>query len=118
MFWSNPGIYGQTLNNALMAQDTIAVSNPEVGFLKENPKDGISAVKALFHIYKHYIASQDAQHCRYSPSCSEYAFLSINKHGMVFGMIDFFDRFTRCNPLSPENYEYDEDKNIFRDPVQ
>ena len=34
------------------------------------------------------------------------------------GVIDFFDRYTRCNPLSPENYVYDPDLSIFKDPVE
>ncbi len=118
MLWSSQTAIGQTLNNALISADTMAVSQQRFAFLEGNSKDGQAIIKNLFHFYKHYISSQDGQRCRYSPSCSEYAFISIKKHGLVFGVMDFFDRFTRCNPTSPENYVFDKEKYIFIDPVE
>ena len=118
MLWNSQCTVGQTLNKALISPDTMAIANISFAFLSGNPKDGQSMLKNLFHFYKHFLSSQDGQRCRFSPSCSEFAFISIKKHGIAIGMIDFFDRFSRCNPLSPENYVFDQDNNIFIDPVE
>jgi putative membrane protein insertion efficiency factor len=38
--------------------------------------------------------------CRYYPSCSEYAILSIEKHGALKGSLKAIWRLLRCNPFS------------------
>ncbi len=70
----------------------------------------------LFLLYKSFISSQDASSCTFTPSCSEYAMMAINKQGVIFGIINFFDRFSRCNGLSPENYMTDPEKRVLIDP--
>lgn len=37
--------------------------------------------------------------CRYSPTCSEYAVLSIREKGVIKGMISSFFRFLSCQPF-------------------
>ncbi len=108
----------QSLNISLMSADTVAVANHHTAFLDGNTKDGQSTIKLLFYIYKHYISSQDMQSCRFTPSCSEFAFISIKKHGLIIGVIDFFDRFARCNPMSPGNYKQDFEKQLYIDLVE
>ena len=108
----------QSLNKLLISKDTVAVSQNSFAFLKGDTKDGTTALKSLFHFYKHYISTQDGQSCGFSPSCSEFAFLSIKKHGVIVGVIDFFDRFARCNPMSHENYPYDAENKVYIDPVE
>jgi len=39
-------------------------------------------------------------YCKYSPSCSEYARLSLIKDGAIKGVIKAVWRFIRCNPWS------------------
>jgi len=39
-------------------------------------------------------------HCKFSPSCSEYAKLALKKHGFIFGSLKSFWRVLRCNPWS------------------
>ena len=70
----------------------------------------------LFLLYKSFISSQDASSCTFTPSCSEYAMMAINKQGVIIGIVNFFDRFSRCNGLSPENYVPDPEKRVFIDP--
>lgn len=72
----------------------------------------------LFLFYKNYISSQDASQCTFSPSCSVYALQAIQKEGVVLGVINFFDRFSRCNGLSPELYPYESRQNLLIDPVK
>lgn len=111
-------LYSQTINNLLRSNDTIANSKTSFKFLEETPKDGMTTLRTMFYLYKMFVSSQDAQSCMFKPSCSEYAFHSMKKHGLVLGVIDFWDRFSRCNPFSRQNYEYDAVNNIFLDPVQ
>jgi len=75
-------------------------------------------VKGAFIFYKNFISSQDASHCSFTPSCSEYALIAIGKQGLVAGSLNFFDRFSRCNSLSPENYPKDPHNHLLIDPVR
>ena len=57
--------------------------------------------------YKSFFSSQDSRSCTFEPSCSIYAIETIRKHGLAEGFLDSFDRLTRCNGLSPGQYDYD-----------
>src|SRR4030043_817449 len=70
----------------------------------------------LFLFYKNFISSQDATSCTFTPSCSEYAIMAIKNQGVIIGTINFFDRFSRCNGLSPESYDFDPEKRVLIDP--
>lgn len=63
------------------------------------------AYTGLFLFYKSFISSQDGSNCSFTPSCSEYAVQAIEKFGPVKGPIKFFDRYSRCNSLSPGFYQ-------------
>ncbi|MBN2486508.1 MAG: membrane protein insertion efficiency factor YidD [Bacteroidales bacterium] len=71
----------------------------------------------LFLFYKKYVSSQDASSCSFTPSCSEYALMAIKSQGIFEGLLNFWDRFSRCNGMSPENYPVDEEKRLLIDPV-
>ncbi len=71
-----------------------------------------------FRFYKNYISSQDASQCSFTPSCSEYAITAIQNQGIFIGLLNFFDRFLRCNSLSPENYIKDPQNHLLVDPVR
>ncbi len=51
-------------------------------------------------LYQSVIAPLLPRSCRFSPSCSEYARLSVRKHGAVRGTLRAAWRVARCNPLS------------------
>ena len=72
----------------------------------------------LFIFYKSFISSQDGNSCTFTPSCSEYALQSIQKYGVVIGMLSAFDRLERCNGLSPELYKINPETHLFSDPVE
>ncbi|MDW8096352.1 MAG: membrane protein insertion efficiency factor YidD, partial [Aquificaceae bacterium] len=44
--------------------------------------------------------------CRYYPSCSSYAIMAVEKHGVLKGMLKTFWRILRCNPLSRGGVDY------------
>jgi len=39
-------------------------------------------------------------YCKYCPSCSQYAYLSVLKHGAILGSVKAVWRVFRCNPWS------------------
>lgn len=71
----------------------------------------------LFLFYKECISSQDGNVCSFTPSCSEYALLGIKKKGLIMGSIQFFDRFSRCHGLSPQNYTRHSKTHLLYDPI-
>jgi len=72
-------------------------------------------ITGFFVGYKSLFSSQDGRSCTFSPSCSLYAIESIKKKGVFEGFLDTIDRLTRCNGLSPENYEIDSEQKLLID---
>lgn len=48
--------------------------------------------------YKKYISR--GNNCRFVPSCSEYTYEKVKKHGVVKGLWMGFLRILKCNPWS------------------
>jgi hypothetical protein len=71
----------------------------------------------LFVGYKKYVSSQDLGVCNFPPSCSEYAMISVRKMGVVKGVLNGFDRLTRCHPGAYGHYEWDFTHKKLQDPV-
>lgn len=44
-------------------------------------------------------------HCRFRPTCSEYAITAIEKYGMIKGGAKAFWRLLRCNPFNHGGYD-------------
>ena len=58
--------------------------------------------------YKKYISpifEHMGIHCKYYPSCSEYARQAITKYGAVKGTFLSIKRFLKCNPFSKGGYD-------------
>jgi putative membrane protein insertion efficiency factor len=75
-------------------------------------------VKRAFWFYKVFISSQDHQSCVFSPSCSEYAVQAVEGQGFVKGILNTFDRLTRCHGLHADQYPLNENFNLLLDPVR
>jgi putative component of membrane protein insertase Oxa1/YidC/SpoIIIJ protein YidD len=75
-------------------------------------------VKRAFWFYKVFISSQDHQSCVFSPSCSEYAVLAVESQGLVKGILNTFDRMTRCHGLHTDQYPLNTNNNLLLDPVR
>jgi len=58
--------------------------------------------------YKKYISpilEKFGIHCKYYPTCSEYARQAITKYGVIKGILLSFKRFCKCNPFSKGGYD-------------
>jgi uncharacterized protein len=90
----------------------------EYKFAREVSSEYDLIFSGLFLFYKSFISSQDGSHCTFTPSCSVYALQAIRKEGVLPGLLNFLDRFIRCNGLSPQLYEFDPVHNLLIDPVR
>ena len=43
--------------------------------------------------------------CRFNPSCSEYAYKSIKKYGVIIGLMKSIWRILRCNPWNKGGHD-------------
>ncbi|MFC3812723.1 membrane protein insertion efficiency factor YidD [Lacihabitans lacunae] len=82
---------------------------------KGNKNEIEATFSGLFLMYKTFFSSQDLTVCTFTPSCSEYGILAVKKFGMVKGGVMTMDRLTRCNGLSPSNYELDKQTLLLKD---
>lgn len=55
--------------------------------------------------YKKYISPLSGPHCRYTPTCSEYALQAVKKYGAVKGSLLAARRILRCNPFAKGGYD-------------
>lgn len=63
----------------------------------------------LIRLYKrtlspilHYLVPNGG--CRFYPTCSEYGYQAINKHGLIKGIWKSIKRIVRCNPFNKGGY--------------
>jgi len=63
------------------------------------------SLKWFMYIYHQVISPQNGKQCRFIPTCSRFAEISINRFGIIKGSIVFADRFLRCNPIGNSGYD-------------
>ncbi|MGV8966254.1 MAG: membrane protein insertion efficiency factor YidD [Cellulomonas sp.] len=59
------------------------------------------AVVALLRLYQRVVSPLYGTTCRFYPSCSQYALLSVQRHGVFRGTRLAVWRLLRCNPWNP-----------------
>ncbi|MBI3039379.1 membrane protein insertion efficiency factor YidD [bacterium] len=82
-------------------------SSSEIPRTNENPfletplgflaKWSLSFIK----LYQRWLSPFLGAHCRFRPSCSNYAFLAISRYGFFRGWGMGIYRILRCNPFNP-----------------
>lgn len=56
--------------------------------------------------YRRYISPLLGRHCRFYPSCSQYAYEAIAKHGMARGSLLAVKRLAKCHPFHPGGVDH------------
>lgn len=59
----------------------------------------------LIKLYQKHVSSNTPRHCRFSPTCSQYAVEAINEWGAFRGFFLALYRLLRCNPLCKSGYD-------------
>jgi putative membrane protein insertion efficiency factor len=59
----------------------------------------------LLRFYKLAISPMLPPSCRYTPTCSEYAYQAIEKYGVLRGSWLGLCRLSRCHPWHPGGYD-------------
>ncbi|MCL1998525.1 MAG: membrane protein insertion efficiency factor YidD [Turicibacter sp.] len=59
----------------------------------------------LLRCYKRFISPLLGERCRFYPTCSEYMYMALVKHGLFKGLILGLYRLLRCNPLCKSGYD-------------
>jgi uncharacterized protein len=62
-------------------------------------------IKAVY-LYQKIISPYLGGNCRFYPSCSEYAILSLQKYGVLKAAAKISLRLLRCNPISRGGIDY------------
>ncbi len=60
---------------------------------------------AMIRGYQKYISPAFPRHCRFEPTCSQYAIEAIQKHGLWKGTGLAAWRILRCNPFCKSGYD-------------
>ena len=59
---------------------------------------------SLIRGYQRYVSPAFPARCRYTPTCSAYAFEAISKYGALKGSYLALRRFLRCHPFSKRDW--------------
>ena len=54
--------------------------------------------------WQHFTYGHPGYNCQFEPSCSHFAALAIEEHGVLAGMVVGTDRILRCNPSARHNH--------------
>jgi putative membrane protein insertion efficiency factor len=59
----------------------------------------------IIKFYQNIISPITPSTCRYSPTCSEYAKISLLKYGIIKGFILSIKRIIKCNPWGGKGFD-------------
>ena len=60
---------------------------------------------ALIRGYRYLLSPWWGNHCRFTPTCSDYAMQAIDRHGAVAGSWLALRRILRCHPWHPGGFD-------------
>ncbi|MDR1475389.1 MAG: membrane protein insertion efficiency factor YidD [Holosporales bacterium] len=60
----------------------------------------VGLIKAIIRGYQLLLSPIIGRQCRFTPSCSEYAIIALEKYGLVRGIWMSIKRLLKCNPWS------------------
>lgn len=59
----------------------------------------------IIRLYQRTLSPVLGRHCRFTPTCSQYALEAILRKGLAKGLLMGSWRILRCNPLFPGGYD-------------
>ena len=59
----------------------------------------------IIRVYQIMLSVFVGQHCRFSPTCSNYALEALEKKGLVVGLFLLIKRIIKCNPFSKGGHD-------------
>ncbi len=65
-------------------------------------------------VYQMLLSPAFGDHCKYYPSCSEYAAQAVDRFGILRGLVLAGWRLLRCNPWSHGGYDPVEQQRLFK----
>lgn len=65
----------------------------------------IRLLTGMIRGYQLFISPLFPPHCRFSPTCSQYTLLSIEKYGVFRGVILGIKRIMKCHPFHAGGYD-------------
>lgn len=68
-------------------------------------RPGVWLAILMVRVYQHLAPPALRGHCRFAPSCSEYARESLERHGLMRGLGLAARRIARCHPLGASGYD-------------
>ena len=69
---------------------------------------------APIRFYMRFISPLTPRHCKYLPTCSEYAVDAVRDYGVLRGFVLAGWRLLRCNPWSHGGYDPVSDQTLFK----
>jgi len=69
---------------------------------------------APIRFYMRFISPLTPRHCKYLPTCSEYAVHAVRDYGVLRGFVLAGWRLLRCNPWSHGGYDPVSDQTLFK----
>ncbi len=73
----------------------------------------------LLRLYQSTLSGKTGSKCIFYPSCSRFSFYSVQKHGLVEGVLMSGDRLNRCNAFADGSlYFMDLDSGLYLDPIE
>jgi len=64
-----------------------------------------TVILLIIKIYQRYIAPLKGPTCRFYPTCSQYTFEAVEKHGILKGSLMGAKRLLCCHPFHPGGYD-------------
>ena len=61
----------------------------------------------MIRFYQKFLSPLKRGHCRYIPTCSQYALEAVEQYGALKGGWMAFKRILRCNPFNKNAYGFD-----------
>jgi uncharacterized protein len=66
---------------------------------------GALVVRAFIRVYQRSLSPTLGKNCRYTPTCSQYAYEAVGRFGVLKGGILAIKRIGRCHPLHEGGYD-------------